>query len=192
MEFETKHILLRPIEEKDLPLLHKWRNSVDFIKFCSVRRNPVGYEDFIAELKRDFEKDRHLQFIIEAKNKNVPIGTIYTYNLNLIDGYVFITVYLDGSYRRRGYGVEAVALLLRYLFESLPLHKIYMEVYAYNNLSMSILKRVNFVEEGRFKEHRFFEGGRHDLIRFAVYRNFLEEVVKFLDGLKSTKEQKSR
>lgn len=180
---ETRRIILRPISEKDLIILHKWRNDPIFLKLCSRRRNFVNYEEFITELKQDFDNDRHVQFIAELKRKNLSIGTIYSYNLNLIDGYIFITVYFEKDYWNKGYGIESVALFLQYLFDILPLHKVYIEVYDYNNSAISIIQKTPFIKEGCFKEHRFFEGKRWDLIRFAFYRHSLKIITDFLQRL---------
>lgn len=173
---ETRRLRLRPIEDGDMKLLHRWRNDPRFLALCSVRRTVVGFEDFTAELRRDFERDRHLQLMIELKSKSTIIGTVYSYNLNLIDGNIFLTIYLEEEYERKGYGAETVAIFLDYLFATFPLHKIYFEVYDYNRLSLSTLQTAGFVEEGRFKEHRFVGGKRYDLIRFAFFREGLVEM----------------
>lgn len=183
---ETRRIILHPIEQKDLPLLHQWRNDPMFISLCSVRRTIISYEEFVDELKHDFSRDRHIQYIIELNGKEIPIGTIFSYSLNLIDGYVFITIYISEEYQNKGYGVEAVALFLKYLFGFFPLNKTYMETYGYNQQSISPLRNFGFQEEGRFKEHRFFSGARHDLIRFAVYRADLERISALIRRLTKT------
>ncbi|MDP3729853.1 MAG: GNAT family protein [bacterium] len=177
---ETRRIRLRPIEEKDFPILHMWRNEVEYIKMCSNRRNPVNFEKFVAELKHDSQKNRHLQLLIEIQEKNISIGTIFSFDLNFTDGYVFIAIYLTSEYQKRGYGAEAGILFLCYLFDHFPLHKIYFETFGYNRHSLSTLKTAKFIEEGRFKEHRFFEGERHDVIRFAAYRSCLTKMKKIL------------
>ena len=71
------------------------------------------------ELKRDFERDRHLQFMIERKSDSKLIGTIYSYNYKRADGYAFITTFIVNGFRKRGYGAEADALFLMHLFKSL-------------------------------------------------------------------------
>lgn len=146
---KTRRINLRPIEETDLMILHRWRNEPRFLNFCSVRKNLVTFEEFVNEFRYDIEHDRHLQLIIERLSDPIQIvGTLYSYSFNLIDGHCFITIYLDQKYDRRGYGVEATALFLYHLFESYPLNKIYMEVYDYNRSSWSNLEGAGFVLEG--------------------------------------------
>ena len=174
---------LRPLEESDLQTLYAWRNQSDFLSLFSPRRTIVSYEKFVAEHKRDMERERHLQFIAEIVGKNKVLGTIYSYNLNLVDGNVFIGGYMPKDTRGLGYGAVSCALLISYLFEFFPLHKIYFEVLGYNKFSLPMLRNFGFVEEGRFKEHRFYNGGRHDLIRMAAYRDCLERTQLLLSKL---------
>lgn len=180
---EIGSVRLRPLEESDIRTLYIWRNESDFLSLFSQRRTVVSYEKFVAEHKRDMERERHLQFIAEIAGKNKVLGTIYSYNLNLVDGHVFIGGYMPKDTRGFGYGAISCALYIAYLFEFFPLHKIYFEALGYNKFSLPLLQNFGFVEEGRFREHRFYDGGRHDLVRMAVYRDGLGKIQSLLSKL---------
>lgn len=170
-------VVLRQIQPSDLEILWNWRNDPHFLQFCSVRRKLVGIEDFDEELGRDFLRDRHEQFLIYKKSDpNNPIGTIYSYNLNRVDGYAFVTVYLNKESEKKGYGAAATAVFFQYLFETFSLFKIYIEVYEYNAQSLNPLLKGGAVEEGRFRKHRLFGDKRWDLIRLAVYQDQLDSI----------------
>ncbi|MDP3763995.1 MAG: GNAT family protein [bacterium] len=180
---ETKRILLKPVEESDYPILYKWRNEFRFLSLFSAKREVISFENFTKEIKREFERNRHLQFIIERKDKNIPVGTIFSFNFSQVDGYIFINVYIDSEQESRGYGVEAIVLFVHYIFTFLPVHKVCFEIFGYNVLSLSTMqngKRYGFCEEGRFKEHRFFNGSYHDVFRFAIYRDSLDKIINLL------------
>lgn len=181
---ETRKVRLRPLENADIPLLHKWRNCERYMAFCSIRRMPVSEEQFRDELKTDFENDRHLQFMIEVQSSQKIVGTIFSYNLNRIDGYVFVTVFIDEQFEKRGHGPQAFILLIEFLFKSLPIEKIYIEVYGYNDHSLANLTKKLFEKEGHFKHHRFWDGSRHDMMRYAIYRDKTETIKKFLQRLR--------
>lgn len=180
---EIGPIKLRPIGENDLQTLYVWRNQSDFLRLFSPRRTVVSYEKFVAEHKRDTERERHLQFIAEKAGKSKVLGTVYSYNLNLVDGHVFIGGYMPGDTRGLGYGAISCALYISYLFEFFPLYKIYFEAVDYNKFSLPMLRNFGFIEEGRFREHHFYNGERHDLIRMAVYRGGLEKIQSLLSKL---------
>lgn len=182
---ETRRLLLRCIKKDDLPLLHKWRNEGDFMKNCSCRQTPVSFEDFERELTKDFERDRHFQMVIIEKKSGTAIGTIYSYNFKKVDGYLFVTTFITRAYQRKGYGAEAFAAFVNHLFSSLPLFKIYLEVYEYNQGSLLAMRGAKLSEEGKFKRQRLLDGKRYNVLRFAIYREDLERFKNFLERLQS-------
>lgn len=173
-----RRVHLREIIKSDLMILHRWRNTENFMSFCSTRRNKVSLLEFDEELSVDLNRDRHKQCLIF--NQGIPVGTIYSYDLNHTDGYVYISIYIVPEYERSGYGAEAFALFLWYLFESLSLHKVYTDAYSYNEHSISCLRHAGFVEEGRFKGHRIYSGERHDLIRLALSQDEIPRLKKYV------------
>lgn len=186
----ARGITLREITENDLPILHNWRNSDHFMTFCSTRRNRVGIDEFKQELTSDFRKDRHVQCLITRMEK--PIGTIYSYGLNKTDGYVYITTYLAIGNECKGYGAIALALFMKYLFESFGLYKIYTEAYSYNTLSLKTMRNAGFSEEGVFKGHRLIDGERYDLVRLAFFRDTRERKILWRENMISLMLQKTQ
>jgi len=179
-ELKARSVELLPIREKDIPLLHAWRNSKDFRVLCSTRRNEVTIDQFTKELQKDMEKDGRRQFVVSRRG--VPVGTIYSYQHNCTDGHAFVSLFLEREARRAvGVGPLAFVLLIVDLFKSMDLHKVYFEIYSYNIESLSNVRKAKiFEEEGVFREHRLIGGERYDLVRMAVYRNQLPKLLMFL------------
>jgi RimJ/RimL family protein N-acetyltransferase len=181
---ETKRLYQRDITEDNIETLYLWRENEVFRKFCSVRRDSVSFEEFKEELATDFKRDRFKQLIAFRKKNNQPVGTIWAYNLNLTDGYVFITTFVNPEYEKSGYGIELFAAMMSFLFQELPeLHKIYTEAYSYNTHSISIMKNFGFLEEGVFPDHRLFNGNRYALHRLAFYREQFISRIDFIQKL---------
>lgn len=177
----TKSLLMSEISKENLIALHSWRNSECFRRLCSVRRHIVSLEEFSEELESDFARDRDIQFIGIRKRDNLPVGTIWAYSVNPIDGHCFVSTFVAEEYRGIGYGIELFASTMTHLFLSVPnLHKIYTEVYAYNLSSLSIMRKFGFQEEGCFLGHRLMNGERFDLYRLAFYRKQFDERFEFI------------
>ncbi|OYV63507.1 MAG: hypothetical protein B7X03_01675 [Parcubacteria group bacterium 21-58-10] len=172
---------LHELQEEHLPVLFLWRNSVDFMGLCSTRRNLISPEEFRIELKSDFRRDRHSQFLIIKKKE--CIGTVYSYKLNRTDGYTFITIFIAKPWRNKGYGAEAMVVFLEYLFREFGLYKVYAEIYSYNHKSLRALMSGKFIEEGRFRGHRLYHEERHDLIRLAFFRSQLGDFASLVKKL---------
>jgi RimJ/RimL family protein N-acetyltransferase len=181
-----KTIELVPIADQHLATLHAWRNSNDYITLCSTRRNTVTFQEFKDELRGDFKRDRHLQYVICRKETH--IGTIFSYNLNRTDSYAFITLYVDAAARNMGLGVESIVLFSKYLFHNLRLHKLYFDVYSYNTSCISCLVSAGIKQEGCFRGHRLLDGTRFDLLRFALFHGQLPQNAKIVTYLAKVKE----
>jgi RimJ/RimL family protein N-acetyltransferase len=110
-----------------------------------------------------------------------PIGTIFDYGLKKAEGYTFFAIFLIREVESKGYGTEAVVLFLHYLFINYNLYKVYAEVYEYNTKTLGMLKKGGFVEEGRFRGHRVYEGKRYSLLQLAYFREQLPELEAFLN-----------
>ncbi len=177
---ETRKVILRPVKDEDLAIIFRWRNSDKFRNLFHYKDSKISYEEFIREFQRD-AKVRQVQSVVVEKINNTPIGLIFSHSMSRDNGHCFINLYVDEAFQVRGYGVQAFALLFCYLFEHYSLHKIYFEVFEYNALSLSSLTTAGFTEEGRFREHKFHNGKRHDVLRFAAYRNSIPRFKKIVD-----------
>lgn len=166
---QTKRTSLRELTAEDYPMLFKWRNSEPYRQFVHYRDSRVEeLSEFIVEMDRD-SKNRKFQFVIESSIKKVPVGLIFTHTYSTENRFCFINVFIDTHYTSHGYGIEAFALLLCFLFEVKKCFKVYVEVLANNKLSLSTIRSAGLIEEGRFKGHKVLDGVRHDVIRFAAY-----------------------
>ncbi len=70
--------------------------------------------------------------------------------------------------RRRGYGSEAVSLLLKYAFHELGLHRLSLDVIASNEAAISLYRKLGFEEEGRLRERVLRDGQAVDLIYMGL------------------------
>lgn len=71
----------------------------------------------------------------------------------------------------RGLGKEATQLVLRYAFEEIGLHRVWLHVYAFNMRAIAVYRSCGFYVEGRLRESLLWEGRRHDALLMAVLRN---------------------
>jgi RimJ/RimL family protein N-acetyltransferase len=77
----------------------------------------------------------------------------------------------EEGHRRQGYGREAMALLLRFAFDELNLHRLSLTVFAYNQAAIALYEGLGFVREGVFREHLHRDGQRHDMILYGILRH---------------------
>jgi len=57
---------------------------------------------------------------------------------------------------------------LDYAFKKLKLHRVGLDVYAYNPRAISVYKKLGFKSEGRGREYLFQNGRWHDEIWMSI------------------------
>lgn len=82
---------------------------------------------------------------------------------------------IGAEHRRKGYGAEAVVLLLRFMFAERRYHKCLGAIFAHNEASLALTRGLGFTEEGRLREHVFFAGRHHDLVMIGVLANEFDQ-----------------
>lgn len=168
---ETARLLIRPVKDSDEPVLQAWRGQEEYRKFV-FSGNKQHY---------------HLQFMVCRKKDAEPVGVVYTFSYNERDGYLFFNIFLQEKYRRLGYGAEACALAICHIFNTTPLYKMYCDAMSSNFPAVSLNRAGKFAEEGILRGHVLYAGERHDIIRFAVYRENLIYLNSLLERFKARK-----
>ncbi|GAB2709735.1 GNAT family N-acetyltransferase [Kitasatospora kifunensis] len=67
-------------------------------------------------------------------------------------------ILLSASGRNRGLGTEATRLVLAHGFEQLGLHRIALEVYAFNPRARRVYEKVGFIAEGTLRDALHYDG----------------------------------
>src|SRR5262249_48835467 len=105
-----------------------------------------------------------------------PVGLVYDYDRTLDDGFTKVTALLADERAGHGVGAIASALIGHWLFQTVAVHKVYMEVYGYNPAVVRMLRKVGLAEEGVLRRARFWDGAHWDLHIFALYREAWPEI----------------
>lgn len=78
--------------------------------------------------------------------------------------------------RGKGYGPEALELLLSFAFKIRNLHNVMLRVFSYNKRAIASYKKVGFIEVGRRREAHFLNGVYYDEVYMDILsREFSSE-----------------
>jgi RimJ/RimL family protein N-acetyltransferase len=106
-----------------------------------------------AMAQKAFEELMHTPHLWVVDAGTGYLGHIKLYRLHMCDQRAAIAVWIeDVGARGKGYGTEAIALLLRHAFETLGLHRIAIRVLAINERAIRAYTACGFVLEGRERE----------------------------------------
>jgi RimJ/RimL family protein N-acetyltransferase len=70
----------------------------------------------------------------------------------------------------KGYGTDAMNVILRFAFEELNLRRVSLDTFEYNPRAIRSYEKVGFVHEGRARNFLYREGRRWDLIFMGILR----------------------
>jgi RimJ/RimL family protein N-acetyltransferase len=123
--------------------------------------------------EREWPEDdpNNIMFLIRASEDDRIIGFA---NLDYIswphgDSYMGIGLG-DRTCWGKGYGTEALNILLRYAFTELNLHRMTLTVFGYNERAIRMYQRCGFKIEGIVREVLYRDGRRWDLISMGLLR----------------------
>lgn len=74
------------------------------------------------------------------------------------------------DYWGRGYGTDAMAILLRFAFEELNLNRVMLKAFAFNPRAIASYEKNGFVKEGVLRGQIFRQGEYHDEIVMGLMR----------------------
>ncbi len=103
------------------------------------------------------------------------VGGIGIMDINHVDGnaQLGLSVYRQDDWGQ-GYGREMVLLALRYAFNELNLHRVWLTTSAFNERAMKLYEKLGFRHEGRGREHVLLDGTRWDIVYMGMLRDEFE------------------
>jgi RimJ/RimL family protein N-acetyltransferase len=91
-------------------------------------------------------------YVVEAGGK--AVGTIGLSNIDVHHHRAEYGRFLIApEYRRRGYGEAAMRALLDRAFGKMELHRVWGDVFAFNDPALRLDRKLGFQQEGVFRQH---------------------------------------
>ena len=167
-----ERVTLRAPSRNDMAHLARFENDLGFVLAGGGDPpEPVPLE----RLQRTFDKEASdlpadkVEFAMEADGSY--IGRCGLYNIDRTARHAELGIGIgDREYWGRGYGREAVGLLLDYAFRLRNLRRVWLEVHADNERGIRAYKSCDFVEEGRMREHVWLGGRYVDNVIMGILR----------------------
>jgi RimJ/RimL family protein N-acetyltransferase len=172
---EGKNVNLRVMERDDVNFLVESINDIDFgNEFLPISQTSK------AESLKKFENPSQIailcerqRFIIEKKD-GTRIGTIAHWFAQP-ERFLEIGYDVIRSERGKGYGTEAVQLMVDYLFLSKDVVRIQAFTDVRNKASQKVLEKAGFKREGTLRKAGFVRGQRADAYVYGVTREDWKE-----------------
>jgi RimJ/RimL family protein N-acetyltransferase len=163
---------LRAVEREGLETLRRFWNDLEIeIAGGDDPPQPVSLERLRARFDRKASEGSRekIDFVIEADG--ACIGACGLFNIDVAARHCELGITIgERDYWGRGYGREAVRLMLDYAFRVRNLRRVWLEVHATNERAIRAYKVCGFVEEGRMRGHVWLAGHYMDNVIMGVMR----------------------
>lgn len=158
-------VVAKMIKEK----FTEWLNDLETTDYIGRSATIITLE----EERKYFEDSTNKEnsFFITTLDEDKLIGTISLENFNPINRNAVLGIFIgDKEYRSKGYGKEAIELILDFGFNYLNLHEIKLDVMAFNERAIKCYKKCGFKEYGRRRESTYLNGKYYDVISMDILR----------------------
>lgn len=164
-------VYLRPLEVDDAENFVTWLNDKEVNKYL-IRTIPINKSREREFLEGLYKDNREVILGISLKANDELIGVIGLHKISLPFHNAEMGIFIgDKSRWSKGYGTEAVRLILKYGFDQLNLHRIYLTVLNFNLRAIHVYEKSGFKLEGTFREHVYRHGKYCDVLLMGILRN---------------------
>jgi RimJ/RimL family protein N-acetyltransferase len=164
-----ERVRLRGIEPEDWTAFMRF--AVDEERLGDLLQLPRSAESFRTWAKEQAvakSDGDSFGLAIEAVDTGEIVGAVGSNHADPRAGWFEYGITMGAEHRRKGFAAEAVVMLLRFMFAERRYHKCQARIFAHNEASLSLHRRLGFVEEGRLRDHVFFAGRHHDLVMMGM------------------------
>jgi RimJ/RimL family protein N-acetyltransferase len=173
--FEGQDLRFGPIDhEKDPEVEARWTHDSEFMRLMETGpARPLSaamIRKQYEKLEKQAEEDKNLyHFMIRAKADNRLIGKAAVQRIEWANGNGFVRLGIGAAEdRRKGYGTQALRMLLRFAFAELNLFRVSAVVAEYNEGGIALVQKNGFVQEVCRRKALERDGRRWDLYVFGL------------------------
>jgi len=166
-----KHIVLAPLVAADLPVMFRWINEREQVLFNAPYR-PVSEAEHATWFETIQRQMNTVIFGIRLLKGDILIGSCQLHGINPVHRTAELQIRLgEARERGRGYGTEAVRLLLDFAFKDLNLLRVSLQVLITNEAALRLYEKVGFVREGVLRKAAHIDGNQVDLAVMGILRD---------------------
>jgi len=167
-----KNINLRALESEDLDFLFTTENDEFFWEISSTQTPYSKYilQKYIENSHQDIYEAKQYRFVI-CDIKNTPVGMIDLFDFNPQHQRVGIGILITSENQTKGYGSEALEMIIDYAFTYLNVHQIFANITSDNLNSISLFEKFNFKKVGLKKDWVYSNATFKNEILYQLIKN---------------------
>ncbi len=172
MMLEGKLIKLRAYDSNDNPqkILELINSQEVLLNLRPTIPFPFTFTDEKTFIDSQSALKNEYNFAIETLENKEYIGGCGINNLDFNNSVCTVGVFLGKSFWNRGYGSDAMKTLIHFIFNQIPVNKIKLQVFSFNERAIRSYEKCGFKIEAVLKEELFRNGKYHDDIIMSIFR----------------------
>jgi diamine N-acetyltransferase len=168
-----EHIYLRALEPEDLEFIHTIENdeSVWEISNTITPYSKFLIKQYLKQSHKDIFEVKQLRLVISSYD-DVALGMIDLFDFDFKNSRAGVGILVkELNDRAKGFGSEALKLLINYSFTHLGLHQLYCNVSEENDISIKLFTKQSFKKIGLKKDWIFVNGSYKNEYIFQLINN---------------------
>lgn len=175
-----KRISLRSVRRDDLPLLCEFNNDLEMeLTGGGDPPFPQSLERLQAEFDQNAAKGGRdgAFFAMEADGKLIGQCGLFGFEFcSGVNNHCELGIGIgDKEYWGKGYGTEAVNMLLEWAFVHRNMNRVFLSTISNNERAIACYKKCGFQAEGRLRQHAWNRGQYVDLIYMGILKSEWEQ-----------------
>jgi RimJ/RimL family protein N-acetyltransferase len=160
--------------EKDSGLIARWMRDTEYSRQLDMDAARMWSEKKVKEwFEKELgeQKNTWFEFTIRALVDDRPIGFIGLEGIDWANGDSWVGIGIgEAEYRGKGYGTDAMQVILGFAFRELNLHRVSLSVFEYNPRAIRSYEKAGYRHEGRLRAEINRDGRRWDVLMMGILR----------------------
>jgi len=164
---ETKRLILRRYNESDLDAMYEIITDdrlSHYIKFPNLTKEEEL--ECIKKWINEADNDKYEKWVIELKDKNVPIGTISVKIIAKQHNYCNVGYVIRYDYWGNGYAAEALEMISNYLLNDRNYYLVECSCNELNTQSSKVMIKAGFKKDGYTANRRLNNDGTYSGVEY--------------------------
>jgi RimJ/RimL family protein N-acetyltransferase len=171
---QTTDIQLVLLEENHLDGIMKNWNNRELRRFLGgfIPYSRFQEKEWIESVQTEMKRRASFVFAIERLPKREFLGTIALHNIDWLSrSCTFgIAIHAEDNWNR-GYGTQAIELIIEFAWKSLNLRRIELSVHEFNERAKHVYEKLGFVEFGKANQKYFIDGEYVNTYYMELFRD---------------------
>ena len=163
-----EHIFLGPVARTDSEMLFGWINDPHTVRY-NAPYTPVHEQIHAQWMEKAIQSSDQVIFAIRRNVDDGLVGVVQLVDIHPVHRSAQLVIRIGSKTERgKGFGTEAVRLIIDFAFRDRNLHRVWLVVFADNERAIAAYEKAGLRKEGRLLEAFHIDGGWRDGVLMSL------------------------